>query len=437
MDIPDRTSPDKYYYHVYDYDGSVAFEPSPAVGEQKVRYYSLVQDLRELVRKANDKNIPVKLFSLYPFTNPGNREIFVLRFGGNPRKRVLFTGGIHGCERLAVEIPYLIAEYLIKNYPDPNTVQMPSDKQSVIKHLVDNRDIFVAPMLNPDGHMHAMFSDETLWRINRRKLIPANDFTLKKGFFLQLTSNLIYHASQYNPPSGIELDPQRLRVIEFDPGAVTDGVDLNRNFPGPEWGYECYDKDGLRSASGDPVAETNERNTYFGPCVNSEPETQAVMQLFTQFGPFLASIDYHSYGKMILYPENAANDGQVIRMAQCMSRLTVVKEGDEEYEYKAPSKWLYPAFSSVMDYSYQLAPSRRTRKPYAFTIELEPPEGTGSSIGFRPPRTFIGFVFERNIRGALALIGCAGKYLDPTITPPYCRLFARWAVKGCGNNLPE
>src|SRR5262249_46383479 len=155
---------------------------------------------------------------------------------------------------------------------------------------------------------------------------------------------------------------------------VSMGSDLNRNFPGPKWGYECYDYRGAvpgRSTSGDPGAPRPERDTYFGPYVNSEPETQAIMQIFTH-GPFLASIAYHSYGQMILYPEKARTDGDVKRMAQCLSGLIGDGMGIN-YAYGRGSSLIYPAFSSVMDYSYQTAPPGwMARKPYAFTVELDP-----------------------------------------------------------------
>jgi len=433
MPIPNRTTAAHYHYHVYNYAGSAPFQLSAAMGVagHQMQFYSLFQDLQQLVIEANAKNMNAMLLPILPPTNPGRRPILVLRFGGGgPNRRVLFTGGIHGRERIAVEMPYLIAEYLIKNYPDPAAAAAPTARELVIRRLVDHRQIFVAPMLNPDGHTHATLHDRN-WRINRRAFVRAVDFHLNNGYSIA-APNLRYFANQHNPPPGAPSP----RQIDFDPNNVTAGVDLNRNFPGPKWGYECYHHVGnppLRITSGDPVARVPERDTYFGPFVNSEPETQAVMQLFA-FGPFLASIDYHSYAQMILYPERARRDGDVKRMAQCLHWLIGDGAGNN-YAYGRASQLLYPAFSSVMDYSYQTAPhGLLARKPYAFTVELDP--ALGAAPGFNWPENQILNTFRKNIRGALALLACAGKYLVRIGTPQCCGQFANWDVYNHGNDLP-
>ena len=447
MPIPNRTTAANYHFHIYNYPGSAPFTLSQAIGPNQApqfQFYSLFQDLQQLLADATAKNIPAVLFPLQPQTI-GQRYIWVLRFGGGPaNKRVLFTGGVHGRERIAVEIPFLIAEYLINNYPDPNG-PAPTPRQLVIQHLVDRRQIFVAPMLNPDGHMYATLTDRN-WRINRRILTQANDFTAQNQFALQMAGNIDYFANQHNPPQNLQLNAQGCRVITFHPAAVTQGVDVNRNFPGPNWGYECYrPTDGKRTSSGNPAVAGTERETYFGPKASSEPETQAIVQFITQYGPFLASIDYHSYGKQILYPEAAAGDGDVIRMAQCMSEL--IRDNlpnnpgnlpGNNYAFSTVSQWLYPAFSTVADYSYQTAPQGLlTRKPYAFTVELDPVvNNVAGSWRFDLPEAQILNVFRKNIRGALALIACAGKFLNPVGTPQCCGQFANWDVYNHGNQVP-
>ncbi len=450
MPIPNRTFTTHYHYHIYDYAGSdqqpdFALSPLMGVAGYQMNFYSLVRDLHALRDAASLKNIPVALDPLDPQT-PEGRRIYVLSFGGDVNRPVLFTGGIHGLERIAVEIPYLIAEYLIKNYPHP-VGPATTAKELVIKRLVDHRSIVVAPMLNPDGHYYATMTDRE-WRINRRPFNPNTDFTPENGY-QQNAANLSYLAAQHNPPAGV----QSPRQIDFALIAVTDGADLNRNFPGTKWGYECYKKEiddngqvtYRRSASGDPVKDNlnpQERETYFGPFRNSEPETQAVMQLFTGYGPFLASIDYHSFGRMIIYPDKAKNDSNVPFLAKCLSELirNGLNKDEESYEYGETSKIMYPAFSSVMDYSYQTAPQGLlARKPYAFTIELDPNKqlpNTPLNQGFNLTEDRIKSTFERNIRGALALIACAGKPLYPPFTPQACRQFAKWDVFFRGNNLP-
>ncbi|HKQ76135.1 MAG TPA: M14 family zinc carboxypeptidase [Blastocatellia bacterium] len=442
MPIPDRINPEDYHYHVYDYDNSAPFALSDAMGLHNLRCYSLVLDLIYLAGEAMDKKIPnTALFPLVPYTAE-NRKIYVLHFGGDPNRRVLFTGGIHGRERIAVEIPYLIAEYLIKNYPDPAD-EKPSAKQQEIKNLVDNSQIFVAPMLNPDGHNYATKTDR-MWRINRRILTAKNDFTEENEFSKEQWGYCQYFARQYKTPPEKKNDliDGRNRYY-FHPSQASAGVDLNRNFPGYMWGYETYgkgvddkgEKVSFHATSGDPTV-SKRHESYFGPAKNSEYETKAIMDLFTRFGPFLASIDYHSYSKMILYPELAKNDANVVRMAQCMRELTKIGK-ESKYKCGRPSDLLYPGFSSLMDYSYKRAPTGPSaRKPYAFTIELDPEYGN-EAVGFDLPEGEILNTFRKNIRGALALIACAGKDIDRDRTPLCCGQFADWQVFNRGNILPD
>lgn len=54
---------------------------------------------------------------------------------------VRICGAHHGNEFMSVELPLLLAWYLVENY----------DSNSYIEDLVDNREIWIIPMVNPDG----------------------------------------------------------------------------------------------------------------------------------------------------------------------------------------------------------------------------------------------------------------------------------------------
>lgn len=64
--------------------------------------------------------------------NPGTDE-------GEPAVRL--TGGIHGNEKMSVELMIRLIEYLTSNY----------NSDPAVKNLVDNRYICIIPVLNPDG----------------------------------------------------------------------------------------------------------------------------------------------------------------------------------------------------------------------------------------------------------------------------------------------
>jgi hypothetical protein len=110
-----------------------------------------------------------------------------------------------------------------------------------VKLIVDNVETWIIPMLNPDGHNH-VFKVYSMWRKNRR-----------------------------------------------DNGGGYYGVDLNRNYD-YHWGEA--------GSSGDPRS-----NVYRGPYAFSEPELQAIRDLINDDDhQFLYTLNYHSYGRCMLYP---------------------------------------------------------------------------------------------------------------------------------------
>jgi carboxypeptidase T len=159
-----------------------------------------------------------------------NRPIWALRLGartGSARK-VLFMGCHHAREWIAVEVPYLLAQHLVEN-----ASQMP------ISHWLDQGEIWIAPMVNPDGHEHCR-TEFRLWRKNRQ---PNLD-----GSF---------------------------------------GVDPNRNY-GYMWG----------TLDIPTSSHTPSDDTFVGPRAFSEPETRAVRDLIGR-ELFRGVITYHSYSVLL------------------------------------------------------------------------------------------------------------------------------------------
>ena len=172
------------------------------------------------------------------------RDIMAIRLTDNPdieetgETNVLIMGGHHANELPSVEVPMYILEFLIGNY----------STNSSIKQLVDSRDIWFVPLVNPDGREYALNTDAD-WRKNRRPIDLDGDGTIDGT-----------------------------------------GVDLNRNY-GHLWGE-------LPGTSHD-IAD----RTYCGPSAFSENETQAIRTL-AQNQNFEISLSYHTYGEVIYYPWN-------------------------------------------------------------------------------------------------------------------------------------
>ena len=119
----------------------------------------------------------------------------------------------------------------------------------LITYLVNERETWIVPMVNPDGHIHA--EADFLWRKN-----------------VDNTNGLCYP----------------------DYWWATPGVDLNRNFD-DHWGWG--------GGSSDACVET-----YWGPAGFSEPEDQAIRSLVESPGhpSFTAVVSYHAYGDLVLHP---------------------------------------------------------------------------------------------------------------------------------------
>ena len=167
-------------------------------------------------------------------------DLWCFRVSDNPdtdeaEPEILIDGMHHAREIMASEFPIMFAEYLAKNYgTDPE-----------ITWLLDNRELYIVPIVNPDG---VLYNEETdpagggMWRKNMR-----------------------------------------------DNGDGSFGVDPNRNYP-YMWGYDNS------GSSPDP-----ESILYRGPSAGSEPEVQAMMGLINSHR-FVTHNTVHTYSNLTLYP---------------------------------------------------------------------------------------------------------------------------------------
>lgn len=259
---------------------------------------------------------------------------------------ILFMGNHHAREWISVEVPYYIGKYLLEHY----------STDSEIKQLVDDNEIWVIPMVNPDGHEYSRTHDR-LWRKNRM------DFGL--GIY---------------------------------------GVDLNRNY-GYQWG--C-----CGGSSGSPWPDLS--GIYRGPDAFSELETQAIRNLIQSPNhEFVKSLSYHSYSQLVLYPwgytRNAPlHEFQLYNMAVRMA--SEINAVGVEHTAKQSSH-LYITDGSSDDWLYN------EKNMAAFTIELRPSD---SNVGFILPETQIIPSFEENLPAALYLMKWSQKLdiISPTSSLP-------------------
>ncbi len=264
-------------------------------------------------------------------TSIEGRDILAVKISDNPElaegePAVPFPGCHHAREWISVEVPYYIAKHLVDNYAsDPS-----------VKALVDNGEIWVIPMVNPDGHQYSVTTNR-LWRKNRR-----------------------FNGSCY-------------------------GVDLNRNYAtgfggSGSSGYQCDE-------------------TYRGTAAFSEPETQAIRDLFLDPNINLkAMITYHRYSQLVLYPwgytyANAPDHYRLSYFARQIKDRILAVHGVAYTDEKSSS--LYLASGTTDDWTYDV------KRIPSFTIELRP----ASDIpGFTLPPSQIQPTAEENIPAALYLV---------------------------------
>lgn len=168
-------------------------------------------------------------------TTQQSRTIYGLRIMGpgvlpNTKPAIFVIGCQHAREWITVMSTMYLADQLVNNYAtDAN-----------IRRMVDNFEIHIVPITNPDGYVYT-WSTNRLWRKNRR-----------------------------------------------NNGDGTFGVDLNRN-----WGFHW----GGVGAS----ASTN-NDTYRGPSAFSEPESLTTSQFAMTLPKLVLFYDIHSYSQYIIEP---------------------------------------------------------------------------------------------------------------------------------------
>ena len=300
-------------------------------------YAELEQDLMELAEVYPD------LARVYDIGDSlEQRNIYALKISDNAwaeeqEAAVIFLGCHHAREWISVEVPLLLGKYLVENY----------DSKAEVQQLVNNCEIWIVPLVNPDGLEYSIHFYR-YWRKNRR-----------------------------------------------DNGDGTFGVDLNRNYA-YKWGY---DNEGSSPDSSSEV--------YRGPGPFSEPEIQAVRDLFTQKS-FQALASYHNYSQVILYPwgyTQAASDKDdlLAEIAEEMAALIEPVNGRYYYPDRAGASF-YLTNGDTTDWSFGVygIPS--------YTVEL-PPESYLTGEFFNPESDILP-IFNENLPAMLYLIDWSIKNYD-------------------------
>jgi hypothetical protein len=270
---------------------------------------------------------------------------------------VLFTAHQHAREHLTIEMAlYILSEFTDKYGTD-----------SRITNLVNSREIWIVPDLNPDGGEWDIRSGSYAgWRKNRQ------------------------------PNSG----------------SSNVGTDLNRNWP-YQWGC-CGGSSGSTSSE-----------TYRGPSAGSAPEVRNVINFVNSrvvggTQQIKTNIDFHTFSELVLWPfgYTTANTapGMTAQDYQVFSTLGTQMAATNNYTPEQASD-LYITDGSIDDWLWA------THKVYSYTFEMYP--SSGGINGFYPPDEVISAQTSRNRNAVLMLLDYSdcprriiGATCDGTEPPP-------------------
>lgn len=247
--------------------------------------------------------------------------------------KFFFVGEHHAREPISTEVCMGILIHLLENYgSDP-----------IVTNIMNTAEIWIVPLLNPDGHKIVLDQTDVWWRKN----IRDND------------NNLSFDYDDW--------------------GYGNDGADLNRNY-GYYWGY---------TSASDNIDEP----TYHGLAPFSEPETQAFRDLLLS-QRFLAGIGYHTYGEYVLYPYGFVNGisapDQIELQALANEIATQLPALDGGNYAPGPSYGLYPVSGSLDDWAYGQTGA------FSYTIEM--------AQEFIPSASQIPQIVPHQINGAMTLL---------------------------------
>jgi murein tripeptide amidase MpaA len=243
---------------VNDYKYYLRDQPLP----QAVSYHTYEQAVADMQQMASSRPDLVQMSSLGK-THEG-RDIWALKISQNAagdtsnKPGVVFTGLHHAREWISMETPLALAHNLVDGY----------DRNAATKQRVDNAEIWVIPIVNPDGYEYSRMHD-SMWRKNR------------------------------SPITESACPGQEPKRQQF-------GVDPNRNYydgnPDHMFLYRPAGDTPCSTWDDNGASDRASAEDFRGARPASEPEVQALQQLEYKRPNIKGIIDHHSYGEELLRP---------------------------------------------------------------------------------------------------------------------------------------
>jgi murein tripeptide amidase MpaA len=361
--------------------------------------YKTVEEIDEAIIQFNKINPNLVELIELPNKTWEKRTSTAIRIHTNTRTdkpAVMFIGGVHAREWGTSDICIHFISKLIESYTS-NTQLKYGNKTftaNQIKTILENIDIIVFPLVNPDGRAYSQKADN-----------PDDPNTNE--------IESVWWRKNRNPnrvPNPQLLDPERHKSA---------GVDLNRNY-GFLWETGIGTEEDGKSIS----------EVYKGPQPFSEPESKNVKYLIDKYKNIKCFVDIHCHvGSLLMswghddlqcfYPEqnyrNPEFDGErgtvcgdlkpdiykeymhpddVQKLAKYAKSMSDALYAVRERRYiEEPAVGLYPTSGSSQDYAFsQRDPNDENKtRIFAYTIEF------GASARHRQHRDEDTFIPEYNV----------------------------------------
>lgn len=248
------------------------------------KYHTYEEMLAQLRALARDYADITELFSIGKSLE--GRELWALKISANKDTSAfipatVFLGAHHAREHLSTEVPLLFAKQFLEQ----------TKTNSEIRSLIQLQDLYIIPMVNPDGAMFDITGQRyKSWRKNR-----AHN---SNGSF---------------------------------------GVDLNRNY---SYGW------GTGGSSRSPGSDV-----YMGPAPFSEPETEAVRNFIVSKPNIRTLLSFHTFSELVLYPWGGQRDGVGGEDQRVFEKMAQKMAGMNGYTPMQASD-LYIASGDTCDWAY-------------------------------------------------------------------------------------
>jgi carboxypeptidase T len=319
--------------------GSVSTMDFPSRDAAYHNYSEMIAEVDQVVAK-----YPAIASKKVLGTTYEGRQIVAVKISDNVgtdenEPEILYDANHHAREHLTVEMAVYLLHLFTDNYAG----------DARIKNIVDSREIWIVPSVNPDGAEYDIATGSyRSWRKNRQP----------------------------------------------NAGSQYVGTDLNRNY-GYLWG--C-----CGGSSGNPSSET-----YRGPSAFSAPETRVIRDFVNSrvvggTQQIKSTMDFHTYSELVLWPygHTTAKTGTGMTTDDNNALATLGRQMAATNKYTPEqSSALYITDGDLLDWLWG------TYKIFAYTFEMYPT--SSSQGGFYPPGSVITRETSRNREAALLLAEAA------------------------------